>query len=95
MKFVFLYKGSNGPKTNEYMQSWMTWLQSHDLLKSGMQVKGGKVVSRETTEDYNGKLAGFSICEADSLEKAVEISKGCPGIQYGDKVTVLEELKMQ
>lgn len=90
MKFLFLYKGSNGPKTDEYMKEWMEWLGKHNLMKVGSQVKGGKKITKDEVSDYEGDISGFSEAEASSLDEAVEIAKGCPGLTYGDSVKVLE-----
>ena len=33
-------------------------------------------------------IAGFFLIQADSLEQAVEIAKGCPGLEFGQTVEV-------
>ena len=33
-------------------------------------------------------IAGFFIIQANNLEEAVEIAKGCPGLDYGQTVEV-------
>jgi len=33
-------------------------------------------------------IAGFFLIRADSLEEAVEIAGGCPGLEYGQTVEV-------
>lgn len=94
MKFLFLYKGNNGPQTEEYMKEWMDWLGKHNLLKVGSQVRGGKKVTKDEVSDFEGNIAGFSEAEAASLNEAVEIAKDCPGLTYGDSVAVLEYWQM-
>ena len=42
-------------------------------------------------------VGGYLICKADSLEEAVEISKGCPILEYESgivEVREIQELKM-
>lgn len=89
MKFLFLYKGANGPQTEEYMSEWMEWLGKHNLMKVGSQVRGGKKVTKDEVSDFEGNIAGYSEAEAASLDEAVEIAKGCPGLAHGDSVAVL------
>ena len=33
-------------------------------------------------------IAGFFIIRADSLEEAVEVARGCPGLEFGQTVEV-------
>ena len=35
-------------------------------------------------------LSGYSILKADSLDKAVDMAKGCPVLESGGKITVCE-----
>lgn len=95
MKFLFLYKGSNGPQTDDYMKKWMDWLGQHNLMVVGSQVKGGKKVSQDAVTDSGSDITGYSQCEAASFEEAVEIARGCPGLAYGDSVEVLEEWRVE
>lgn len=95
MKFLFLYKGSNGPQTDEYMKEWMDWLGKNSLMAVGSQVKGGRQVSKDGVSADESNVAGYSQCEAASLDQAVAIAQGCPGLRYGDTVSVLEEWRVQ
>ena len=33
-------------------------------------------------------IAGFFVIRADSLEQAVEVARGCPGLEFGQTVEV-------
>lgn len=95
MKFLFLYKGSNGPQTDDYMKEWMDWLGQNNLMAVGSQLKGCKTVGKDGVADGDAAISGYSQCAASSLEEAVKIAQGCPGLKYGDSVEVLEEWSVQ
>ena len=54
----------------------------------------GKIVTRSNVvtdgpfAESKEAIAGFFIIRADSLEQAVEVAKGCPGLEYGQTVEV-------
>ena len=54
----------------------------------------GKIVARRNVvtdgpfAESKEAIAGFFIIRADSLEEAVEVAKGCPGLEYGQTVEV-------
>ena len=54
----------------------------------------GKIVARRNVvtdgpfAESKEAIAGFFIIRADSLEQAVEVAKGCPGLEYGQTVEV-------
>ena len=111
-EYLFLFRGGDMPETPEagqdHMQRWMEWMG--DLSKQGKFVgaqpldKNGKKVSgsKKMVTDgpfMEGKemVGGYLICKADSLEEAVEISKGCPILEYDSgtiEVREIQELKM-
>jgi hypothetical protein len=75
------------------MKKWMDWMG--DLSKKGIMLgaqpleRGGKLVkgTRKIVSDgpfAEGKemVGGYLLCKADSLDEAVEISKGCPVLSF-------------
>ena len=102
MKFLFLYRGGNAPqeKMEEYMKSWETWmteLTQKGVYKSGIPVSGGKVVTSTDVQDYQsseGDVNGYSEIEAASIDEAVELAKGCPGLPYGGTIEVRTGMDM-
>lgn len=91
-KFMFAYHGGSTPETQEegekVMAAWMSWMsengaamvdpgnpvgQSATLTKAGLSAGGGA-----------NPLSGYSIIEADTLEAAAEIGKGCPILDDAD-----------
>lgn len=111
-EYLFLFRGGDMPEAPEaaqaHIQKWMQWMG--DLSKQGKFVgaqpldKNGKNVSgsKKMVTDgpfMEGKemVGGYLICKADSLDEAVEISKGCPILEYDSgtvEVREIQELKM-
>jgi hypothetical protein len=95
--FVLLYHGGSMPETQEegarIMQAWTAWFSKlGDAL-----VDGGNPASASRTIGSNGAVTndtagptGYSIIKADSLDAAVELAKGCPVLQGGASVQVVE-----
>ncbi len=90
-KYMFAYHGGGMPETPEegekQMAKWQSWLEGmgqscHDM---GNPVGMSKTVSATLVEDHGGAnpLSGYSIVEADSIEAAVEMAKGCPILEGG------------
>lgn len=88
-------------KWQAHMQKWMKWMS--DLTEKGKFVGAqplkvaGKVVtgsSKVVTDGpfVEGKeiVGGYLICKAETLEEAVEISKGCPVLLHDGIVEVRE-----
>ncbi|MGB3152299.1 MAG: YciI family protein [Maribacter sp.] len=90
-----------------HMQVWGQWMGG--LQEKGKLVDGeplsqeGKVVKNKGEIVTNGPFAegaevvgGYLIVSADSMDEAVEISKGCPIFDYeGSNVEVREIMTME
>lgn len=68
------------------------------LNKEGKTVSGTKkVISDGSFMEGKEMVGGYLICKADTLEEAVELSKGCPLLVNEDgvvEVREIQELKM-
>jgi len=60
----------------------------HPLVHDGKIVAGKDSVTDGPFAESKEAIAGFFIIRAESLEQAVEIAKGCPGLGYGQTVEV-------
>jgi hypothetical protein len=93
-------------KWQDHMQKWMQWMGTlteqgkfvgaQPLKSAGKAVTGSsKVVTDGPFMEGKEMVGGYLICQADSLEEAVEISKGCPILEHEGSVEVREigELK--
>jgi hypothetical protein len=100
--YVLLYSGGSMPETEAeqaaVMQAWTSWFQTMGpALKDGGNPFTGqaKTISGDgSITDGAASASGYSIIEADSLDAAVDLAKGCPVLQGGAKVAVYETFKV-
>ncbi len=101
-KFVLLYSGGGMPATEaeqkKVLKDWETW---YGKLGTAM-VDGGdpfapkvKAIGRDGTVrdgpvDGCTLASGYTIITADSLNRAVELAKGCPILHGGGNISVYE-----
>ena len=102
-KFVFAYHGGKMPETEEegarVMAEWMAWFeQMGDAV-----VDGGNPVGPSSTVHSNGSvscdggsnpLSGYSLINADNIEQATEIARGCPILRAEGSVEIAEAIDM-
>ena len=93
-------------QAQQQMQRWMTWMQ--DLERQGhLKDRGqpledaGKVVRGQQKTVTDGPYAetkdlvgGFTLIEANNIDQAVELSRGCPILDGGGSVEVRPIMKM-
>jgi hypothetical protein len=98
--FLLVYRGGSMPETEEeqakVMDSWTSWFgQLGGALKDG----GNPFTPESRTISGDGSISatantppatGYSIIEADSLDAAVDLAKGCPVLGGGASVEVYE-----
>lgn len=101
-QYIIAYFGGDHPKTPEegqkHMQAYKAWLgelgaaavspmnpmgQSHFVSKSGV-----------TVDCERDKMSGYTIVEADSLEAALDMAKGCPFLDINGTLEVAQLMKM-
>ncbi|MEZ5810947.1 MAG: YciI family protein [Rhizobiaceae bacterium] len=100
-KFVFAYHGGKMPETPEEgakaMAAWENWFKQMGsaVIDGGNPVGKSKTVTANGVEDNGGAnpLSGYSLVEADSIDAAIEMAKGCP-ILDGGTVEVAEAMEM-
>jgi hypothetical protein len=98
--FVLLYSGGGMPETEAeqaaVLQAWMAW---YGKLGSAVVDGGNPFTPMAKSIASNGAVSdgpvgtmasGYSIIQADSLDAAVEMAKGCPVLQGGGQVSVFE-----
>jgi len=98
--FVLLYRGGSTPESDEaraaVMAAWTAWFGS-----LGSAVKDGgnpfTEVARRVRSDgaigdvpATGIATGYSILQANSLDAAATLAKGCPVLQSGGEIEVYE-----
>jgi hypothetical protein len=103
-KFMYLFRGGDNPTASPeamqaHMQKWYQWMQSlaqngtlvagEPLQRTGKQVSGAKkVVSDGPFIEAKEMVGGYLIVNANDIDHAVEISKGCPIFEVNGKLEV-------
>jgi hypothetical protein len=103
-EYLFLFRGAlwhKGLSPEEIQKNlarftaWFEQLNNQGRFKGGHPLSNeGKIVagSNPATDgpfaESKEAIAGFFIIQANHLEEAVEIAKGCPGLDYGQTVEV-------
>ncbi|MEM9732718.1 MAG: YciI family protein [Pseudomonadota bacterium] len=101
-KFMFAYHGGKMPETQEAidkeMAAWGAWVEKYQgaLADPGDPVGQSHTVSASGTVDNGGAnpLSGYSIVEADDLDKALTIAAECPQVNSGS-IEVAEILPIE
>jgi hypothetical protein len=80
------------------MEKWRTWitegmqkgwmLDPGDALNEDGKVVTAKIVTDGPFVESKEILGGFSIVQADTIEAAAKLAKGCPGLLVGGSVEV-------
>lgn len=89
-------------KSKEDMQKgfdeWMKWKEScgDGLVDMGSPLGNGKLVNKDTTTEAPMGIAGYSILQAESIEKALEMVKNHPHLMWDKSctITVYEAMPM-
>ena len=82
-KFIMLAVGFEQPD-KETMDAWMAWFASlgDKVVDPGNPLGAGKEVMKDGTIKELGmdmtSTTGYTIINAESLDEAVELAKGCP-----------------
>jgi hypothetical protein len=97
--YLLAYHGGSMPETQEeqarVLAAWGEWYQK---LGDSI-VDGGNPIGRISTLDSSGAVSeggganpvsGYTIIQADSLDAAVVLARGCPVLQGGGTVEVGE-----
>src|SRR4051812_4124760 len=98
MNVLFLFRGGDVPedKKEENMKAWgayMEELQKRGVLRAGLPISGGKVVSSKGVTEYKAShmdVAGFMQLEVDSMESAVKAAHMAPNVRHGGEVEIRE-----
>lgn len=82
----------------QHMQKWGAWIgealrqgwmtDPGDALTPEGRVVTAKVVTDGPFVESKEVLGGYSVVEAESVDAAAKLAKGCPGLALGGKVEV-------
>ncbi|MEM9278644.1 MAG: hypothetical protein AAGA76_08725 [Pseudomonadota bacterium] len=101
-KYFYAYHGGKKPETPEagmeFMNRWRSWMDSLGpaMVDRGYPAGMSKTLSSEGIADHGGSnpLSGISIVEADTIEAAIEMAKGCPHLDHGT-IEIAEAMDME
>lgn len=96
--YLLAYHGGGTPEGEEaqaaVMVAWNEWLEEtgEAMLDLGNPVGATKTVNADgsVSDAPANPVTGYSIVEADDIEGAIAIAKGCPIIADGGSVEVAE-----
>jgi hypothetical protein len=97
-KYLLVYEGGSMPETEAeqaaVMQAWETWFSD---LGEAVADPGNPFTATAKTIAADGSVgtaqaaaSGYSILEADSLDHAETLAKGCPVLHGGAGITIYE-----
>ncbi len=80
------------------MAKWKAWVDGlgDASVNRGSPLGKSKTVSSGSVSDGGGSnpLSGYSVVNADSMDAAVEMAKGCPHLDHGT-IEVAEVMEME
>jgi hypothetical protein len=96
--YLLVYRGGSMPATPEeqaqVMKVWTDWFADlgDALVDGGNPASQTKVVTNDGSVSDGGPTSptGYSIIKADDIQGAVKLAKGCPVLQGGATVDVVE-----
>ena len=99
-KFLFAYHGGTTPTSEdeiqETMSAWMAWFEGigEATVDPGNPVMQSYTVSGSGVADNGGSnpVSGYTIVNADNMEAACEIAKGCPMVTDGSGSVEVAEI---
>jgi hypothetical protein len=93
-------------RAQQSMQRWIAWMKELDreghlkdrgqpLERTGKVVRGQqKTVTDGPYPEAKDIVGGFTLVEAQDIDQAVELSRGCPILEGGGSVEVRPVMKM-
>ncbi len=86
-KFVFSFRAQQGRTSTAAEEAeWGKWFQKLGPAVVDM----GNRVGQSRHLGSNGVLGGYILVEAKNFESAVDLAKGCPGLEHGAGIEVGE-----
>jgi hypothetical protein len=103
-EFTYLFRGrelsASPEQTQKTIQKWLAWFEDlkakshlkdpgHPLEHAGKVVSGKqKTVNDGPYAEAKDVVGGYIVVEAEDLNQAVDLSKGCPILEVGGSVEV-------
>lgn len=101
-EFILTYHGGIKPETpeerSEAMEKWKAWAATLDsaLINPGTPVGITKVITPEGVSQNPSPhpIMGFSMIEAEDMDRALSLLSDCPHFEYGGTIEVSEMKEM-
>jgi hypothetical protein len=102
-KFVFVYHGGSAPESEAegaaVMKAWTDWFAGLGaaVVDAGHPTGASATVGSDGSTSQGGganPVNGYSLINADSLDAALVIAKGCPQLASGGTIEVAETIDM-
>ena len=97
-KYVFAYHGGGMPESEEeqaqHMAAWESWMSTDAFVDRGAPTGMAMTVSSDGSIAEGGgtnPISGYGIVQADSMEAAVELAKGCPIVTMSEGTVEVAE----
>ena len=99
-KYLFTYSGGGGEMPTDpdevqaEMAKWEAWYGALGaaIVDGGAPTGQCKTVNANGGVNDGGSVTGWGVFEADSIDAAVEMAKGCPVLASGGAVEVGEAM---
>jgi hypothetical protein len=88
--YVFVFRTPDNAPGAADEEAWTAWFQSiqESIVDWGNRVGASEAVPRD--QPSVDQLGGYIVVSAPSLEDAMDLAKGCPGLAGGGRVEVGE-----
>ncbi len=101
-KYVYAYHGGGMAESEaeqaEVMEAWGAWFGQlgEAIVDGGNPTAAVMTVAADGSSSEGGPnpLSGYSLVNADNMEAAIEMAKGCPVLASGGTVEVAETIEM-
>jgi hypothetical protein len=102
-KYVLVFHGGGIPESEEeqatVMAAWGAWMEGlgSGLADPGNATGQSKTIHADGSVTVGGganPVTGYTLLEAGSLDDAVSLAKGCPILESGGSIEVLETIEM-
>lgn len=100
-KYVYLYTGSGMAETLEaqqqVMRAWTAWFGELGaaIVDPGLPFGGSASIAADGSVGASvSGICGYTVINADSLDDATALAKGCPQLTAGGTVEIFQTLAM-
>jgi len=102
-RYIISYLGGDHPSTPEegkrHFEKYKQWLASigDAAVSPANPLKDTKTVNPDgsVTDGSATAMSGFTIVEADSIDRALDIARACPFLDIGGSLEVSQLIDMQ